>query len=264
LWPQLETLRAHGHEIINHSWDHKDLVKDTAATLDQQLDVASRALDQNLVNQHTSFFIFPYDSFNDAVVAHVGRLGYLGARAGRRGVNDASFSDGLRVMFDVYQRPTSEEKYSIYWSQPDIMKYYVDLAISYQGWAVREFHGVADATFEPVPLADYQAHLDYVKSKQEAGNLWVDTPSAILRYHFSRIYCGAPRVSGHTLVPAQPSCECGYYSTPLSVIVTTTTDAPSALGAQDGAMMATKKLGPSRFLVEVNPLGGPVTVGGGN
>lgn len=269
LWSQLEMVRSHGHEIINHTWDHKDIVTDPKSiadpvgTLDQQLNVASATLDENLVNQHTSFFIFPYDSFNDAAVARLRSLNYLGARAGTRGLNGSAFADGMRVSFDVYERPTSTEKYSIYWDQPDIMKYYVDLAVSLDGWAVREFHGVADQTFEPVALADYQAHLDDVKAKQDAAELWVDTPSNVLRYHFSRMYCGVPAASGYSVVPAQPSCECGYYSAPLSVIVKTTTDAPSAIAVQDGMMMPTRKLEANRFVVDMNPLGGPVAVGGG-
>ncbi|MDF3071119.1 MAG: hypothetical protein K0R38_6720 [Polyangiaceae bacterium] len=262
LWSSLEVLRAHGHEIINHSWDHKDLVREAdAAPLNVQIDQANRYLNENLVEQQTSFFIFPYDSFDDAAVAHLGALGYLGARAGMRGVNDAAFTDGLRVMFDVYG--PAAEKVSLYWEQPDIMKHYVDLAITQGGWAVRELHGVADMTFGPVPLADYRTHLDYVKEKQDDGELWVDTPSAVLRYHFSRMYCAAPTASAGTLQPATPSCECGRYATPLSVVVTSGADAPSAVAAQDGKARPTKKLGPKRFLVEVDPLGGAVAVGGG-
>lgn len=261
LWSNLELLREHGHEVINHSWDHKDLVREAAAApLSVQMDQANRVLNENLVNQQTSFFIFPYDSFDDAAVAHLGALGYLGARAGMRGVNAPTFADGLRVMFDVY----GPDKASLYWEQPDILKYYVDQAVAQGGWAVREFHGVGDMTFGPVPLADYRVHLDYVKTKQDAGELWVDTPTAVLRYHFSRLYCGAPTVSGSALQPAAPSCECGRYATPLSVIVTSATDAPSAVASQNGKMLPTKKLGPNRFLVEVDPLGGGVAVGGGS
>ncbi len=263
LWSNLEQLRAHGHEIINHSWDHKDLVAEAdVAPLDVQIDQANRVLNENLTNQQTSFFIFPYDSFDDAAVAHLGALGYLGARAGMRGVNGAAFPDGLRVMFDVYG--PAADKVSLYWEQPDILKYYVDQAIAQSGWAVREFHGVGDETFGPVPLADYRVHLDYVKAKQDAGELWIDTPTAVIRYHFSRQYCGAPTASGRTLELAKPSCQCGRYAAPLSVIVTSAVDAPSAVASQNGKMLPTKKLGPSRFLVDVDPLGGAVALGGGS
>ncbi len=257
LWAKLELLRQHGHEIINHTWDHKDIVEE-APPLALEIDQSSLVLDQNLVDQHTSFFIFPYDSFNDAAVQHLGSRGYLGARAGKKGVNSADFPDGLRVMFDVYGGENS-----IYDGQGDILKIYVDLAISEGGWSVREFHGVSDTTFFSLDIDDYRAHLDYVKSKVDAGELWVDTPTAVVRYRFSRQYCGAPSASGFTLAPPTPSCECERYATALSVIFTSEQDAPSVLARQDGGMLPTKKLGPRRFLVDVDPRGGPVAVGGG-
>ena len=260
LWPQLEVMREHGHEIINHTWDHKDIVEEAAmAPLSLEMDQASQVLNDNLVGQRTSFFIFPYDSFDDAAVEHLGTLGYLGARAGKKGVNSADFPDAMRVMFDVWGGENS-----IYDGQGDILKIYVDLAISQGGWSVREFHGIADTTFFAMNLDDYRVHLDYVKSKVDSGELWVDTPSAVLRYRFSRQYCGAPSVSGYQLGFPSPSCDCARYATPLSVVVTTAVDAPSALAAQAGKMLTTRKLAPNRFLVDVDPLGGPVALGGGD
>jgi peptidoglycan/xylan/chitin deacetylase (PgdA/CDA1 family) len=259
-WAQLEVIRQHGHEIINHTWDHKDIVEEAAmAPLSLEIDQANQVLNDNLVGQHTSFFIFPYDSFDDAAVEHVGSLGYLGARAGKKGVNPADFPDGLRVMFDVWGGENS-----IYDGQGDILQIYVDLAIAQGGWSVREFHGIADTTFFAMDVDAYRAHLDYVKSKVDSGELWVDTPSAVLRYRFSRQYCGEPSVAGYQLAFPPPSCDCARYAAPLSVVVTTTLDAPSALATQGGQMRPTKKLGPNRFLVDVDPLGGPLALGGGS
>lgn len=258
-WPQLELIRQNGHEIINHTWDHKDIVEEAAlAPLSLEIDQATQVLNENLVGQNTSFFIFPYDSFNDAAVDHLQQIGYLGARAGKKGVNAADFPDGMRVMFDVYGGENS-----IYDGQGDILKIYVDLAISQGGWSVREFHGIADTTFFAMNLDDYRAHLDYVKSKVDTGELWVDTPSTVVRYRFSREKCGVPSVTGYQLAFPPPTCDCARYAAPLSVIVTSAVDAPSAVATQDGKMLPTKKLGPSRFLIDIAPLGGPVAVGGG-
>jgi peptidoglycan/xylan/chitin deacetylase (PgdA/CDA1 family) len=260
LWPKLEVLREHGHEIINHTWDHADInPMDTAPpSLEFEIDQATTALDTNLKNQKTSFFIFPYDSFNDLAVQHLGAQGYLGARAGTKGVNTADFPDGLRVMFDVYGGENS-----IYDGQGDILKIYVDLAISQGGWSVREFHGIADMTFYPMELPAYQAHLDYVKSKVDSGELWVDAPSSVVRYRFARQYCGLPEVDTYKLSFGQLSADCAHYATPITVIVTTAVDAPSALAVQNGQMLKTKKLAPNRFAVDVNPGMGPAAIGGG-
>ena len=260
LWERLEVMRQNGHEIINHTWDHKDIVEEAAmAPLSLEIDQATEVLDTNLVGQKTSFFIFPYDSFNDAAVQHLGTLGYLGARAGDKGVNAADFPDGLRVMFDVYGGENS-----IYDGQGDILQIYVDLAISQKGWSVREFHGIADMTFFAMDLEAYRQHLDYVKSKVDSGELWVDTPSAVVRYRFARQHCGLPTASGYALSFAAPSAECTRYATPLSVVITTAQDAPSVLVAQQGSMTPGKRLAANRFLVEVDPSLGPAAVGGGS
>ena len=260
VWPKLEVLRQHGHEIINHSWDHQDIVMMAAtAPLSLEIDQANQVLDANLVDQHTSFFIFPYDSFDDAAVEHVGTLGYLGARAGKKGVNTPDFPDGLRVMFDVWGGEDS-----IYDGQGDILKIYVDLAISEGGWSVREFHGIDDLSYKPMTIDGYRAHLDYLRSKVDAGELWVDTPSTVLRYRFARQYCAPPTASGYLLTFPAPSDDCKRYSTPLSVIFTTTEDVRNVVATQDGQVFFTTKLGPKRFLVDLNPSGGPVAVGGAN
>jgi len=259
-WAKLELVRQHGHEIINHSWDHKDLVMEAAtAPLSVEIDQANQVLDANLKDQHTSFFIFPYDSFDDAAVQHVGSLGYLGARAGKKGVNMPDFPDGLRVMFDVWGGEDS-----IYNGQGDILKIYVDLAISEGGWSVREFHGIADLSYNPMTVDDYRLHLDYVRSKVASAELWVDTPSAVLRYRFARQYCGLPSASGYLLAFAPPSADCMRYDTPLSVIFTTTEDPRNVAAMQGDRVLPTVKLGPKRFLVDVNPAGGPIAVGGAN
>jgi len=259
-WAKLEILRQHGHEIINHSWDHKDFVMQAdAAPLSVEVDQANQVLDAGLKDQHTSFFIFPYDSFDDAAVQHVGSLGYLGARAGKKGVNMPDFPDGLRVMFDVWGGEDS-----IYNGEGDILKIYVDLAISEGGWSVREFHGIDDLSYNPMTIADYRTHLDYARSKVDSGELWVDTPSAVVRYRFARQYCGTPTPSGYLLAFTAPSADCVRYDTPLSVIFTTTEDVRSVVAQQGQLVQVATKLGPSRFLIDVNPAGGPIAVGGAN
>jgi hypothetical protein len=259
LWSRLEEMRANGHEIINHSWDHQDIAAGMPLPLlDLEIDQATQVLDMNLKDQKTSFFIFPYDSFNDTAIQRLSSLGYLGARAGTKGVNAADFPDGMRVMFDVYGGENS-----IYDGDGDILKIYVDLAIADGGWSVREFHGIDDTTFWSMATPDYQAHLDYVKSKVDSGELWVDTPSTVVRYRFARQHCGLPTPDGYKVSFAMPSADCTRYATSLTVIVTTATDAPSLLGMQNGKMLETKRIAEKRFSVEIDPTQGPAALGGG-
>jgi hypothetical protein len=110
----------------------------------------------------------------------------------------------------------------------------------------------------------YRQHLDYAKSKVESGELWVDTPSEVVRYRFARQHCGLPSVSTYMLGFVSPSADCARYATPLSVIVTSEVDAPSVLVSQGGTMRPGKKLAPNRFVVDVDPSAGPAAIGGGS
>jgi peptidoglycan/xylan/chitin deacetylase (PgdA/CDA1 family) len=256
IWNRVNALIANGHEIMNHTWTHLD-VGAPGANIAEQVDQATTVLNQNLTSGPAKFFIFPYDSFTDDVVAHLATLGYSGARAGTKGLNQADFGDGLRVMFDVYGGENS-----IYMEQGDILKYYVDLAISDAGWAVREFHGIADQTFEPVPVADYEAHLDYVKEKVDAGQLWVDTPSSVINYRFARMHCGSASASGNSVSFATTDSQCPTFPGTLSVVLTTGVDVTTLYAQQQGMMRTTKKLGPNRYAADIDPMAGPALISG--
>jgi len=253
LWSQLQTLRDHGHEIICHSWGHPNLTE--GPDLNQEITVATSTLDMNLVGQKTSYFIFPFDAFNDALLTQLDGLGYLGARAGERGLNPADFSDPLRNQFDVWGATVYAE------GAPGLQEY-VDEAITNGGWANREFHAVGTEAWEPVPTADYTAHLDYVKAKVDAGELWMDTPSAVVRYRLSRLNCGEPTTATGTIAFSAVGPVCTKYATELSVEITTTVDAATLLANQGGVALTTQKIGPKLFRVNIDPTLGTTFIGG--
>jgi hypothetical protein len=160
-------------------------------------------------------------------------------------------------MFDVYGGENS-----IYADQGDILTYYVDLAISDGGWAVREFHGIADETFEPIPVGEYEAHLDYIEAKVDSGELWVAPPSKVIDYRFARMHCGSAAASGNAISFETPDPQCGAFPSALSVIVTAAVDVTTLYAVQQGANRATKKLGPARYVVDVDPLAGDAVITG--
>ncbi|HWZ88217.1 MAG TPA: polysaccharide deacetylase family protein [Polyangiaceae bacterium] len=257
VWAEVETLVSHGHEILCHSWTHPDFI-DQSPDLSIEIDQATNVLAANIPDQKLEYFIFPYDSFTQPMIDHLGQVGYTGARAGTKGVTPADFSDPLREDFDVY----NDENSIYYPAYPDVLKAYVDDAISQQGWAIRELHGVADASWEPIPLADYQAHLDYVKAKVDEGALWVDTPSTVGHYRFARQYCGVPSVNGAELRFPPPSSQCTANATALSVIVDTEIDTATLNASQNGNALPTQRLAANRFLVDVDPTLGAVVLMG--
>lgn len=258
LWGKLQIMINHGHEIVCHSWDHPDF-SDPKVDLSKQIDMATSTLAANLTGQKIEYFIFPFDKFTDAQVEHLGTVGYTGARAGTKGVNPPNFPDPMRGEFDVYNGENS-----IYYPEfSDVMKAYVDDAIAKGGWAIREFHGVGDGSWEAVPTPDYEAHLDYIKDKKDAGELWVDTPSRVQHYRFARDSCAMPKVEGAVLSYGVPTEQCKANAIPLSFVITTELDTPVLNAVQGGKTLPSKRLGEKRFLVDADPTLGRVVLSGG-
>src|SRR6185436_8580635 len=122
-------------------------------------------------------------------------------------------------------------------------------AIAAGGWANQETHGVQDGSWETFPLADYQAHLDFVKQHVDNGDLWNATPTRVVRYIMSYNGSGAAQVSGNVL--SFPSANIlDRYDSPISVALTYA-NPPSSLTATQGtqALPVTKTAG-GKFIIE--------------
>ncbi|MCK5921116.1 MAG: hypothetical protein KAG66_09250, partial [Methylococcales bacterium] len=168
----------------------------------------------------------------------------------------------FRARFDAfYEDPTTgQNTHSIYNSQGDVLKAYVDDAIQKGGWAVRELHGIEDNYWGSVSLAKYRQHLDYVATKVQSNKIWMDTFSNVTRYRASRTYCGdATAENGAIIFSMDSSVGCTQYATPLSVIVTVTgVDAIKV--TQNAVELPVKPLGSEKYLLEIDPIAGPAYV----
>jgi hypothetical protein len=287
LWPRVRTLVAHGHEVYNHSWSHSCLgtavqcganmlSTDLALEIDQSTDVLAAQ-----TGVAAQFFSFPFDICGQDAVNRLRARGYVGARCGARGVTASNFPDGFAARFDQWG-----PSFSIYGNtgpcagtgtantntRPDtrpvacrryVLNHFVDEAVAQQGWAVRAFTGfVGDGgAFQPVSLADYTFHLDYVRSQVQAGLLWVEGPTTIIKYRWARQLCPMPTVvDGRILHFEAPSAECQRFATSVSYLVSASmmVDAPDVTAIQAGVAIPAARLGRAAFIVTVDPTAGDV------
>jgi hypothetical protein len=288
-WPRVKALREHGHDLLNHSWSHPCLgtVADCqgqgarSTDLALEIDRSSEVLASS-AGGPIEFFVFPFDTCGPDALGRLKQRGYLGARCGARGVSDARLADGFAVRFDSWG-----PSFSAYGNAgpcrglvmrdanvaPDslpvacrsyVLDQYVDDAIAGHGWALRALTGFTDerGVFQPISLADYTAHLDQVRRKVDAGQLWVEGPSVVLRYRFARQTCPMPTVvDGRTLRFPEPSAECRRHATAVSYLVSTTSaDLPSLQASQAGSVTMARKTAPGRFVVDADPTRGDVTL----
>jgi hypothetical protein len=271
MWNVVADAERRGNEIISHSFTHPEISPANAA---REVTEAKAAFDAHLENP-ISFYVFPYDYFTPETIALVGAAGHLGARAGNRDDNDgfenppinpSEAVKDLEVEFDVW--PRNYSKYAL-WFPEEILLVHAHNAIERGGWALREFHSVVadddaastDRGFGPITISAYRRHLSFLRDAWDKGVLWTAPPSTILRYRHARVACQAS-VSGETISFDTANPDCTKYATPVSVIVTTSSDLVRLDGNQGGEQVATRKLGPGRFSVTADPTRGPVSLTG--
>jgi peptidoglycan/xylan/chitin deacetylase (PgdA/CDA1 family) len=265
--PKMQQMVDAGHEIINHSFNHKDVDK-KSTDLSQEIDLSTKLLRSYGFDIHA--FVFPYDHYNEAVLQRLKGLGYLGARARFDGhkVNQANLNTDdplapFHTSFDAFfEDPiTGQNTASGYKNQDDVLKTYLDDAIQQGGWAVRELHGIEDNSWGSVSLVKYTAHLDYVVDKVKNNEVWMDTFTHVTRYRSSRAYCGQAIAedTGTITFSLASSENCTKYATPLSVIITTN-GVDDITATQNNTVIPSTRLGTGQYILEINPAAGPAYV----
>ena len=271
-WAAAKQMIANGHEIVSDSRSHPNpYIAD--AELEVQLNGAASDIAANLDGYKASYFVWPGDAASTAGTTFLkDNTQYLGGRASHlvangnvdyttmpAGVNAANFDNPYRIKWDLF---TVDGKWSVYAMGSEILNLHIDEAIKQGGWATRTMHGVDTGYWETAPLARYQAHLDYAKAKVDAGELWMDTPSNVLKYRFAREFCisvldnDGPHSAAlfKTWAP-----ECKQYATPVTLEFTTqATTAEQMDVTQDEKALVVTARGNNTYLVTVNPLGGMV------
>ncbi|WP_035059320.1 carbohydrate-binding protein [Andreprevotia chitinilytica] len=272
-WQAAKQFIAHGHEIYDHTRNHYNA---NTASWNNDVEIKNSVTDiaARLDGYTPSFFAWPSDIAPDAPLAYLRtQPNYLGGRAPSRvdptgniiygtaaGVNDANFTDPFQIKWDLF---TNSGIWSLYPQGSEILNLHVDAAIAQGGWALRTAHGVEDSSWESIPLARYTAHLDYVKSKVDSGDLWMAPPSDVIRYRFARQYCTPTLITdaaGQGVVHVDANADCQRYATALTLDVATDRAVTSAAASQAGKAVNVKQLDASHYRVTFNATGGDVSL----
>lgn len=213
-------IAKHGHEIMSHSHSHACAVGNAGwspceMTVGWGEDTTSWAFSRELESAHNSIFngtginakyyIFPYDRFSDWANVKLKDLGYLGSRTGwnsarvgdpayhRNGYNNSDEADFFpddegffRTSVEVFDDNDASLNTN---GQLAVLNNEVDSAIANNMWANRELHQVSNwgGGWGSCRLNAYRSHLDYVKTKMDAGELFVGTISEILTYQMQKL-----------------------------------------------------------------------------
>lgn len=185
-WSKARTMIAAGHECINHSHSHKcggsatncsGTVRYGTADFATELDLSTQLIQTN-TGVRPLFFIHPYDAYTQTILDYLkNNLGYIGSRAGTGSLNTSSFTNFMNLNFYGFDGSSTAIS---------SLKPSVDDVITTGGYLMREFHGIADPSFGAMTVNTYTTHLDYVKTKIDAGLLWTATASEAITYKMQR------------------------------------------------------------------------------
>jgi hypothetical protein len=186
-WTKAKTMIAKGHECVNHSHNHKcggtegQCTGLTSYGIDDfavELDTSTNQIERN-TGVRPRFFIHPYDAASEEVLDHLkNKLGYLGTRAGLQATNNSgNFSDFMRLNYHVFDGSAASLA---------TLNTVVNSAIASEGYAIREFHGIADNSYGDMTVANYTSHLNFVKTKMNAGLIWSATTTEVITYKMQR------------------------------------------------------------------------------
>ena len=220
-------MAQHGHEMINHSHSHTCAVGNAGwpRTFDGEYlpcddpatywgeNVNYPDFTTQLVTSHNSitsgsghapvYFIFPYDRFTYKANDKLKDMGYIGSRTGWTGPysgNPTHYREGYEMSdlstfypdADGFFR-TSVQVFDGVDDDKDVagqvaeLNGEVDNAILSNMWCNRELHNVGNSGWGSVKVESYRQHLNYVKQKMDAGDLWVGTVSEILTYQMQKL-----------------------------------------------------------------------------
>jgi Polysaccharide deacetylase/PA14 domain len=182
-WNLARRMISHGHEAINHSHNHRcavplDWCTDAYGPADYHIELdTSTALIERGAGHRPRFFINPYDLSTDSIILHLKQLGYLGDRAGtQEALNTKNFTDFFHLNYHVFSPTTTLAQ----------TNQAVTDAINAQGYAIRELHGVGDDSWGMISLANYRAHLNFVRQQIVAKKIWSATLSEVVTYKMQR------------------------------------------------------------------------------
>ena len=185
-WTKARTMIAVGHECINHSHSHKcggsasnctGSLTYGPADFTIELDGSTRLIEQN-TGVRPLFFIHPYDAYTQTVLDYLkNNLGYIGSRAGTGSLNASSFTNFMNLNFYGFDNSAGAIS---------SLRSSVDEVIAAGGYLMREFHGINDPSYAAISIANYTAHLDYVKTKMDNGLLWAAPVSEVITYKMQR------------------------------------------------------------------------------
>lgn len=247
----------YGHWFTNHTWSHPAASTSWWEDSEQyymEID-SSKALMEQFSGGKIIYLVFPENRWNNDVINYIRTHGYIGCRAGNEGngLNDADLPDPFACNYRGFDQNLSGLHNSI------------NTAISDGKWCQCMFHGVEDDSYDSAPLEDFQAHLDFCKSKVDAGDLWMAPVEPVIQYIKVRENLTAAVDHSNTdsmviTLTVGGSLDSALYATPITFIIETPSGYSNIGVVQNDVQVTHEEISDNTIHVHANPFNGELTV----
>ncbi len=241
-----------GHEIVNHSYTHA-----SAPGWNKTKEVIeSKQVIESHIDDEVTFFVFPLDQYDQATLQYLESNGYIGARAGTEPYNDRGVNIPTAAFNPFHSNFQALE------SNTGILRTYLNEAINKGGWALQEMHEVGTgSSWGIITPTAYESFLDFVKGRVDDGDVWMGTPSNVVKYIKTYFSSGDVSVNNNTITFATPGNVEQKYATEITVILTF--DSPpndSVYVIQDNIHLEVEQIESKEYHVHMDPTKGDAQI----
>jgi peptidoglycan/xylan/chitin deacetylase (PgdA/CDA1 family) len=185
---QVTTLYSSGWDLSSHTVTHAYLASLNASSLNTELNDSKAWLNNNGFVRASSFLAYPYGNYSAGVIAALKTDGYLAARTVN---NDGLYSQYTLQSPKIFEMQTllayGIPAYGDNATPPSFIKNEINKSIAKGGLVILSFHNITDVrasapndVSEDYLTSDFKEVSDFLRAKQDAGELDVVTMSAYL------------------------------------------------------------------------------------
>src|SRR5665811_509684 len=184
---QLNTLYSAGWDLSSHTETHQYLTTLTTSQLNTELSNSKNWLNSSGFTRASMFLAYPYGDYNNAVISAVKANGYLAARTVDDNLTHPQFNLNSS---SIYELPTlmvyGVPAYNDSATPPSYIKNAINNTLRTKGLLIITFHIIDDDSEccvakknapEEYKISDFKTISDFLKSKEDAGQLDVVTMS---------------------------------------------------------------------------------------
>jgi peptidoglycan/xylan/chitin deacetylase (PgdA/CDA1 family) len=203
-----------GMEVSSHGADHQDFsVLNRDETIEQLVE-SKQWIAEVEGREAGATIVYPFGRHNRVLLDHASPLGFLAGRSTDHGFNPASPSNMLQLL-----------SWGTGWQSVKQINERADAASTFGAWLVERFHLVSDQNPTGYPLCntrrDFVAHVDHLKARADARDLWVATLRDVAKYILQRertLIVPSPSEPGETAFQLRHDLDVSIHSLPITLV----------------------------------------------